>query len=142
MPMPRHALAAAFAAVLTLSAAGCARDAGNTATDAAAPDAPPAADAVAPPAGGTETPSDDAAMALPATDAAQPDAAGNCNAEAVQSLVGQEATDAVLEQAKRDSGSNLVRALRPGEAATMDFRPDRLDIALDDNSIIQSLRCG
>lgn len=139
MPMPRHALAAAFAAVLSLSVAACARDAGDTATDAAVPEAAPAG-TVAPPAGGPETPSDDIAAAVPAADAADP--AGPCNADAVQSLVGQEATEAVLEQARRDSGSNTVRALKPGQPATMDFRPDRLDIALDDNNVIQSLRCG
>jgi hypothetical protein len=32
--------------------------------------------------------------------------------------------------------------LRPGDAATMDFRPDRLNILLDDLNEISGLRCG
>ena len=89
------------------------------------------------------TPADTAATGSPptATDAA-PDLAAACNPDAVQALVGQEATEAVLEQARTGSGANTVRALKPGEPATMDFRPDRLDVALDENGIIQSLRCG
>ena len=81
------------------------------------------------------------AQDMPATDAA-PGLAAECKAEAVQSLVSQEATEAVLAQAQADSGAKTVRALKPGEPATMDFRADRLDIALDEKGIIQSLRCG
>jgi len=77
----------------------------------------------------------------PATDTA-PGLVAECKGDAVQSLVGQEATDAVLEQAKTGSGAKTVRALKPGEPATMDFRPDRLSIALDEKGIIQALHCG
>ena len=94
------------------------------------------------------TPAETAPADTAATDAsppaadATPDLAAACNPDAVQALVGQEATEAVLEQARTGSGANTVRALKPGEPATMDFRPDRLDVALDENGIIQSLRCG
>ena len=109
----------------------------TSATDTAPAEAAPA-DAVVeeaivtplPP--GTEPPAPDAAT----------DIAAECKAEAVQSLVGQEATEAVLAQAQVNSGAKTVRALKPGEPATMDFRADRLDIALDEKGIIQSLRCG
>ena len=90
-----------------------------------------------------------AQTAPPADAAATPDASTGdgatmaaCNADAVQSLVGQEATEAVLEQAKTGSGAALVRALKPGEPATMEFRADRIDIRLDENNVIQSLHCG
>lgn len=100
------------------------------------------------------TPAADEAAATPAPEAATvgtepteavpaPDEAGaTCNAEAVQALIGQEATAPVVEQAVKDSGSATSRVLKPGDAATMDFRPDRLDIATDDKGLIQSLRCG
>jgi len=78
----------------------------------------------------------------PAADAAAPDLIAECNGDAVQSLVGQKATEALLEQAKTGSGARTVRALKPGQPATMDFRPDRLSIALDENDIIQALHCG
>src|SRR5690606_32102655 len=66
----------------------------------------------------------------------------SCNAEAVQGLVGQEASEAVVSQATADSGSASVRVLGPQDAATMDYRQDRLNIETDAAGIIQSLRCG
>ena len=110
--------------------------------------APKPAEPVAAPAApaAVETAPADVATTPAPTDAPEPGAtptlSADCNADAVQGLVGQEGTDAVLEQAKTDSGAKTVRALKPGEPATMDFRPDRLDIALDEQGIIQSLRCG
>lgn len=65
-----------------------------------------------------------------------------CDAGPVQALVGQEATEAVVAQATADSGSASVRVLKPDEAATMDYRQDRLNIDTSDAGIIQSLRCG
>lgn len=123
MSMPRNALATSLAALLSLGLAACTPDAGETTPETAAPDA--AAPATEPTA--IDTP---------------PDMVGPCNADAVQSYIGQEATEEAIEQARVDSGSATVRALKPGDAATMDFRPDRLDIALDENNVIQTLRCG
>ncbi len=124
MSMPRNALAASLAALLSLGLAACSRDAAETTPEVGAPEA----------------------NAAPATDPAAidtpPDMVGPCSADVVQSYIGQEATEEAIEQARVDSGSATVRALKPGDAATMDFRPDRLDIALDENNIIQTLRCG
>lgn len=87
-----------------------------------------------------------AAVTDPAPPAAEPVAGENavaaCNAEAVQALVGQASSDAIVEQARNDSGSSSVRVLKPGDAATMDYRQDRLNIDLDDAGVIQALRCG
>ncbi|MHC9083706.1 I78 family peptidase inhibitor [Luteimonas sp. RIT-PG2_3] len=102
------------------------------------PTTPPAEDAAAAPATEAATVGTEPAEAVPAPD----DAAATCNAEAVQALVGQEATAATVEQAVKDSGAAISRVLKPGDAATMDFRQDRLDIATDDKGLIQSLRCG
>lgn len=65
-----------------------------------------------------------------------------CDAEPVQGLIGQEATEATVTKATADSGSASVRVLKPGDAATMDFRPDRLNVHVDDAGVIESLRCG
>ncbi|WP_202845121.1 I78 family peptidase inhibitor [Luteimonas saliphila] len=65
-----------------------------------------------------------------------------CNADAVQGLVGQEATEALVARATADSGSASVRVLKPGDAATMDFREDRLNIDTDDAGVIQRISCG
>jgi hypothetical protein len=133
MSMTRNALAAAAAALVAVATVACTRDDATT-QPAALPDA-------------AETPADAAAPGdLPATGMepvpADPAMPGACNADAIQSLVGQPISDAVTEQARTESGSESVRVLRPGDAATMDFRPDRLNIELDGNDVIQSLRCG
>ncbi|WP_243848223.1 I78 family peptidase inhibitor [Sphingomonas insulae] len=44
-----------------------------------------------------------------------------------------------IEQA---TNAAMSRVLRPGDAATMDFRADRLNILLDDGGLIDGLRCG
>jgi hypothetical protein len=65
-----------------------------------------------------------------------------CDAAAVQSLVGQEATQELVERARSRSGANSVRVLKPGDAATMDYRGDRLNILTDDAGTVQSFNCG
>lgn len=102
------------------------------------PATPTADEAAATPTQEAATVGTEPSEAVPAPDEATP----ACNADAVQGLVGQDATSATVEQAVKDSGAAISRVLKPGDAATMDFRPDRLDIATDDKGTIQSLRCG
>lgn len=140
-------------ALLTLALAACQPAADDP---AATPPADPAAastdPAMPPPMDGATADSPD--PMLPPADGSAPDAgptpppppgaemAGGCNADAVQGLVGQQATDAVVAQATADSGSKSVRVLKPTDAATMDFRQDRLNINTDEAGVIESLRCG
>jgi hypothetical protein len=56
-----------------------------------------------------------------------------CDATAAQAYVGKPA-DAVAEQART--------VLGPNQAATMDFRPDRLNLETDATGIILKARCG
>lgn len=77
-----------------------------------------------------------------ATVAADDEAPRTCNADPVQALIGQEASEAVVAQATADSGSASVRVLKPGQPATMDFRQDRLNILTDDAGVIERLSCG
>lgn len=132
--MPSHTLPL-FAAALTLALAAC---------------SPQPTDPADPPAGVAATdPADDATMppaAGAADDALQPAAPGGmndpCDASAVQSLIGQEATEEVVEQARTDAGAETARTLRPGQAVTMEFREGRLNVDVDENGTITSLRCG
>jgi hypothetical protein len=39
-------------------------------------------------------------------------------------------------------GAKRVRVIRPGQAVTMDYLPQRLNIETDDNGIVRRLRCG
>jgi hypothetical protein len=112
------------AAALALALAACTPQPPASAGD-------PAADAMPPATGAVD-------------DALQPAAPGmdSCDAGAVQSLAGQQATDEVIEQARMDAGAEIVRTLRPGQVVTMEFRAGRLNIDVDDDGTITGLRCG
>ncbi len=66
-----------------------------------------------------------------------PDMSGTCGADGMQHLVGQP------RDAFDDSSiDGTVRILPPGSMMTMDHRPDRLNIELDEDDIITRLWCG
>lgn len=65
-----------------------------------------------------------------------------CNADRVQPLVGREATPDLVERAKQRSGARNMRIIKPGDAVTMDFRADRLNLELDGANTIKAARCG
>lgn len=65
-----------------------------------------------------------------------------CNAGAAQGFVGREARPGVVQRIKRRAGARDVRVIRPGQAVTMDFRVDRLNIEVDHRNTIRSARCG
>lgn len=65
-----------------------------------------------------------------------------CNADAVQSLVGQTATPDLGAQLLKGSGATTLRWVPPRTAVTMDFRPDRLTVSYDDALKIDRISCG
>lgn len=65
-----------------------------------------------------------------------------CRARPAQALVGERYRRGVPTRAKRMSGARTVRVIWPGQAATMDFREDRLNIELDRGRLITAVRCG
>ncbi|MGO1069804.1 I78 family peptidase inhibitor [Lysobacter sp. CA199] len=65
-----------------------------------------------------------------------------CNAEAARWAIGRAPDEATVERARTETGSRDVRVLKPGMAATMDFRPDRLNIDVNERGAITGLRCG
>ena len=65
-----------------------------------------------------------------------------CNAGAAQGVVGREARPRVIQNAKRRAGARDVRVIRPGQAVTMDFRSDRLNIEVDHRNAIRRVHCG
>lgn len=68
--------------------------------------------------------------------------AAACDLDAIQSAIGEPFDEADVEQLQSESGARQVRVLRPGDMATMDHRPDRLNIHLDDQDNVETLRCG
>lgn len=67
---------------------------------------------------------------------------GECRREPLQAFLGKTASKDVLDEALRASGAVRARVVKPGMAVTMDFRPDRITVAVDDNNRIERINCG
>src|SRR5690606_29055126 len=100
--MPRTTLPL-LAGALSLAMAACSPGTGDAADPAQPAGIPPTEPAAAPTTAMT-----------PATSA--PAAEDRCDASAAQSLVGQQATEDVVEQARSDAGADSARTLHPDQA--------------------------
>lgn len=65
-----------------------------------------------------------------------------CKAEPAASFVGKAATATVVEQARQTASARLARVLRPGQAVTMEFMADRLNLDANAAGVITRVRCG
>lgn len=65
-----------------------------------------------------------------------------CSEAAVADLVGKPWTNALTDQVRDRSKARMVRVVRPGDAVTMDFSPERLNVQLDARDRIVEFRCG
>jgi hypothetical protein len=86
------------------------------------------------------------AQNLPATAPAPvvppPNIAGECKADAAQFAAGQNLSGPLQEDIRVRSHARLVRVIRPGEAVTMDFNAERVNIELDSAGHVVRVRCG
>jgi hypothetical protein len=73
---------------------------------------------------------------------AMPQEAGLCSASPAEVLVGERYRRGVPTRAKRLSGARTVRVIWPGQAVTLDFREDRLNLRVDYRRRITAVRCG
>jgi hypothetical protein len=65
-----------------------------------------------------------------------------CDASKAGSAVGSPATAEVLERARGAAGASVARFLKPNQPITMEYLASRLNLGLDDESIVRSVRCG
>lgn len=65
-----------------------------------------------------------------------------CGARYVQDHLGSHYDEVLRESIREESGAGALRVLRPGEAYTLDYRPDRLNIRLDEEGNITTIGCG
>lgn len=67
---------------------------------------------------------------------------GECRLDAVQYAVGQPYTVELGAALQDKSGARSLRAISPGQAVTMDFRSDRLNIEIDAQGKVVRVSCG
>ncbi len=85
----------------------------------------------------SSSPSSDGTAATPPADAPK-----QCDASAAQWAVGKAADQALIDKAVSDSHSSNARVIKPGQAVTMDYREDRLNIEVDAANNVTAVRCG
>ena len=66
----------------------------------------------------------------------------HCVAEAGAWAVGKPIDDALVAQVIADTHSRTARVVRPGQAVTMDFRGDRVNLMLDMQDRVDKVTCG
>lgn len=65
-----------------------------------------------------------------------------CNAEGLGEFIGQPASTAVASAMIKASGARTMRWAPKNGAVTMDYRPDRLTVALTSDIKVESANCG
>ena len=66
----------------------------------------------------------------------------NCNPDKAQWAVGKTNTEHNVSEARKQAGAYMVRVLRPGQAVTMEFNAERLNLEVDATGRIVAARCG
>ncbi|WP_051949064.1 I78 family peptidase inhibitor [Methylosinus sp. PW1] len=69
-------------------------------------------------------------------------AAEGCNAKNALFVVGKPFGGDLADEARRRAGAKIVRRMDRGMAYTMEFRTDRLDLAVDKKGIVVAVHCG
>jgi Peptidase inhibitor I78 family len=65
-----------------------------------------------------------------------------CREAAASFALGQRYSDRLARRARRESGAGVVRRIEPGQAYTMEFRADRLNLEVGPRGRIRAVRCG
>ena len=85
-----------------------------------------------------ENPEDEAS---PAMNADEPDAAA-CGADKLARWLNVLPTETVKAEIREAVGHDRIRYIAPGDAVTMDLRPDRLNVETGVDGRIKLFRCG
>jgi hypothetical protein len=65
-----------------------------------------------------------------------------CDAAKGQFALNRNYTVELGASIQQSTGSRLMRVTRPGEAVTMDYRQDRVNVELNENNAITRISCG
>ena len=72
----------------------------------------------------------------------EPDKLMQCNVVLVHRWIGHEVTAKTETEILKDSGADVARLIRPGEAITMDYRTDRINLELNQRGYLVRAYCG
>lgn len=67
---------------------------------------------------------------------------GRCNASGADFTVGKPGTPELLEQARKASGSQMARILKPHDMVTLEYRSERLNLNVDEQGNVVRVNCG
>ena len=98
-------------------------------------------DAEQPNPAATTNPENPADEATPAMNADEPDAA-ECGADKLDRWLNVLPTETVKAEIREAVGHDRIRYIAPGDAVTMDLRPDRLNVETGVDGRIKLFRCG
>lgn len=65
-----------------------------------------------------------------------------CKAGPAQFALGESLSEELKEAARKHAGAKEVRVLRAGEATTLEFKAERLNLHVDDDDTVTDARCG
>lgn len=67
---------------------------------------------------------------------------GPCHADNVEDLIGQQATGDLGTRIMQRTDARSLRWIQPGQAVTMDYRADRVNVHLDAQNRVGRINCG
>lgn len=67
---------------------------------------------------------------------------GVCNADKASHVTGKRISETLEQEARRSSGANIIRVIRPGQMVTKDYRIERLNLQLNDHDTVVRAYCG
>lgn len=69
------------------------------------------------------------------------DFAPSCSADSARSFIGKPG-ESNADKARMAADADAVRVIKPGQAVSMDYRAERLNLKLDDKGIVTAVTCG
>jgi len=66
----------------------------------------------------------------------------SCDHTKAQRVIGQPASNDLLERARNDAGARIARFLRPNDVITLEYFAWRLNVLLDGRHFVRSMYCG
>ena len=67
---------------------------------------------------------------------------GRCEASGADFTLGKQGTPELLEQARKASGSQMARILKPHDVVTLEYRSERLNLNVDEQGKVVRANCG